>query len=84
MESSILIPLRAQLKVVNSAVVNYLLVDAKLNDHFKVGLIVELSQLESISDSSHFSGLIYFYVQGDASGQILAFVDIKKKSCVTV
>ena len=28
--------LRAQLQVVNSAVVNYLLVDAKLNDHFKV------------------------------------------------
>ena len=36
MESSILIPLRAQLAVVNSAVVNYLLVGAKLNDHFKV------------------------------------------------
>ena len=35
MESSILIPLRAQLAVVNSAVVNYLLVGAKLNDHFK-------------------------------------------------
>ena len=36
MEASIVIPLRAQLQVVNSAVVNYLLVDAKLNDHFKV------------------------------------------------
>ncbi len=36
MENSILIPLRAQLGVVNSAAVNYLLVDAKLNDHFKV------------------------------------------------
>ena len=35
MENSILIPLRAQLKVVNSAILNYLLVDAKLMDHFK-------------------------------------------------
>jgi hypothetical protein len=38
MENSILIPLRAQLGVVNSAVVDYLLVEAKLNDHFKVRL----------------------------------------------
>ena len=36
MENSILIPLRAQLGVVNSAVLNYMLVDARLNDHFKV------------------------------------------------
>ena len=35
MENSVLIPLRAQLTVVNNAVVNYLLVDAGLMNHFK-------------------------------------------------
>lgn len=35
MENSLLIPLKAQLKVVNHAVLSYLLVDAKLMDHFK-------------------------------------------------